>query len=454
MENALTRPKLPFWRMMMYSAGNMSSQFLQWAFNMYIVYYYCGGDKKLLPITVVSTALFIGRFIDGPLEPVVGYWSDRTRTRWGRRIPFVMFGGLPMCIFFLLMWYPPFQPNTFAMGAWLIVTQTCFWLCITVVFCPYLALLGEVVQTSKERVVISQLMQVFLLIATGIVMVLPKFFEPIRAHREMFAIVAVIGLMSIYSVVIGVPEKKYCGEHDEEHYGIGQALKWTFTNKAFLYFVISSIFMLLGFQTVMSSLMFVITILLKMPEGYLPVLFGVIVVSVAVSFIIIQKMSIKYTKKFVYSLGIGMMAAVLPLMYVLGEKTIFGLPVLPIAYVFFFLAGFPIAVLMCLGLPILADIADYDAKVYGKRREAIFFGAQGIVQKYAIALTFPIQGFLFNTFGYELSGNMGLRLMGPVTGVFVFVGLIIFLFYPLDERKMEIVDVPAARFTRKLLRRK
>ena len=183
-----------------------------------------------------------------------------------------------------------------------------------------------------------------------------------------------------------------------------------------------------------------------------------------VSFVIIIKLAHKYTKKFVYSLGNGMMALILPLMYLLDKIPlhwitvhVFGASVrLPVTwgYIVFFLTGFPVAVLMCISLPILADIADYDAKLHGKRREAIFFGAQGFLQKYAIALTFLIQGFLFGRYGFSQEHNMGVKLLGPVTGFFVLIGLLIFLFYPLNERTMELDDTPAARFTRALFKRK
>lgn len=452
------------WRGVMYAMGNMSSQLLQWTFGMFLTYYYCSKDvpgyPPLLSIGIVSTALFVGRFVDGFLEPIVGYWSDRTNTRWGRRIPFIALGGLPMCVFFLLMWFPPFGPNTLGTALWLIITQTCFWLCITIVFCPYLALLGEIVRTSQERVFLSQLMQIFLMVGTGIVMALPAMMSPVRAHPELFVIVALLGFVTIYSTVIGIPEKKYCGEHDQEHYSMIDALKWTFTNRAFLIFVVSSLFNLLGFQTVMNGLMFVITVLLKLPESYLPLLFGIIFVSVGISFVVINKLTARTSKKFVYGLGMGLMALVLPLMYLLDSIPIYWTTLhmgsaavkLPLTwgYGVFFLTGFPVAVLMCMGLPIIADIADYDAKIHGKRREAIFYGSQGFLQKYAIALTFLIQGFLFDTFGFDQISNMGVKLLGPVTGYFVLVGFLIFLFYPLDEKTLTMTSDRIPR-TQKLL---
>jgi len=440
----------------MYSAGNMSSQFLQWAFVTYLVYYYSPPDEanRLLPVGITTAVVAIGRFLDGFLEPLTGYWSDRANTRWGRRIPFIMFGGLPMCVFFMLLWYPPFEPNSFGMIAWLTVISTLFWFCITLVFCPYLALLAEIAQTSRDRILISQLMQVFLFVATGLVMYLPSVFEPIRENPQMFLLIGLLGLVSIYMPVIGIPEKKYTlRKQEEEAYSLIEALKWTFTNRAFLVYVISSIFLMMGFQTIMNGIMYIVTVLLGRPESDLIFFFGIILVSTMICFFITMKLSEKYTKKFVYSLCILIMGLVLPFAFFLGNDTFLGISTYHFGCVIFFFLGFPVAGIVSLGLPIIADIADYDEKITGRRREAIFYGAQGILQKYTIALTYVLQGFLFSRYGYTPGNHLGIQLLGPVTGAFVVIGFFIFLFYPLDEKTTTLEHTPASKLISKILKK-
>lgn len=436
---------LPLSRSISYSFGNMSSQLLQWAVAMYLMDFYGSPDvsKRLLPIKLVTFILGIGRVLDAPLEPIVGYWSDqRTKTRWGRRIPYLLFFGLPMCLFFALMWYPPFKPGTTAMAGWLVFTNTGFFLLITLVFCPYLALLSEVSITSKGRIFVNQLMQLFLFLGTGVVMILPAIFSPVNDHPEMFLIIAALGLISIYVPVFTINENKLTRKKDdEESYGLVEALLWTFKNKAFVMYVIASVFFWVGFQVVMNGLKFIVNVLLGKPDSFLPVLFGMTLISIIISFVIINILSTKISKKVIYLGSNILMAAIIPLEYLLKMENIFGLPTLPVAMVIFFLLGVPMAGILSAGMPILADIADYDAKLTGRRREAIFYGAQGILNKLSIALSFWVSGFLFDRFGYTVDNPLGIQLLGPVTGGIIFIGCIIFIFYPLNEKTLELEPV-------------
>ena len=95
--------------------------------------------------------------------------------------------------------------------------------------------------------------------------------------------------------------------------------------------------------------------------------------------------------------------------------------------------SFPIATRFVLPRAIFADVVDEDEKLTGYRREAMYNGMEGIVSKTAAALVPLITTQLFRAFGAEPGHNLGVLLVGPVAGVFVFLGLIAFLRYPLRD---------------------
>jgi len=75
--------------------------------NVSLLFFYT--DVKRLPPQWSATALTLYAIYNAVNNPLIGYFSDRTNTRWGRRLPYLWLGTLPMTIIFGLLWLAPFM---------------------------------------------------------------------------------------------------------------------------------------------------------------------------------------------------------------------------------------------------------------------------------------------------------------------------------------------------------
>ncbi|MGD8240068.1 MAG: MFS transporter, partial [Armatimonadota bacterium] len=99
-----------------------------------------------------AAAMVVGRVVDAVADPLVGFWSDRVRTRWGRRKPFILLGAPLLALTFVLIWTPPTPTQSLLNGVYLAVIASVFLFAFTVVVCPYLAMLPEIAADPTERV--------------------------------------------------------------------------------------------------------------------------------------------------------------------------------------------------------------------------------------------------------------------------------------------------------------
>ncbi len=454
MGNIEAHEKLSVFQRITYGMGNLGGNFINLTFSMWVFKRYCppeGEGATLIPILWLSYALMAGRVVDAIADPLIGFWSDRTRTRWGRRIPFMAVGGLPLCVIFMLIWTPPisiFPANSIPLFVYLCAIMGALWFLFTVVLCPYLALMPEVAVSSEDRVNLSVYQSVFLMVSSGVAMIGAPFIVESYGFVTMGIIFGGLALIGLYAPVFTVKEK-YTPKNRNDDYGIFTALKWSFSNKPFLVYISSNIFCQIGLNAIIMSMAYIVTILLGKPDSYVGIIMaGTGVVSV-ISFFAMNSLSGKIDKAKIYRTGILTMAILLPSLWVFGRFDVslnlaflgidYVVSELVIAFAVITLTGFPVAALMLLPSPILSDIIDIDELKTGERREAMYFGAQGLLQKAGVGLSGAMMGALFNKFGYSPDNHLGLDLLGPVAGGLVLIGYIIFLWYPLNDKKMNRV---------------
>lgn len=137
-----------------YAIGNMPYSVKDAAFIHFVVFYYT--QVQGLSGTLAGLAMFIALCADAVTDPIVGSWSDGVRTRWGRRHPLILGGGLPMSLLFIALFAPPAGLGQLGIFAWLTAVAVLLRTFLTINFIPFQAMGAELSQDYDERTVIAK----------------------------------------------------------------------------------------------------------------------------------------------------------------------------------------------------------------------------------------------------------------------------------------------------------
>ena len=141
-------PPLPIGRIVGYGIGDFGFNFYWLPLQLFLAYYYT--DVLGLSSRVAGLIIFACLTWDGIVDPLIGIIANRTRTRWGKYRPYLLYGAVPLAASFALMFMPvPFKDS--ALIAYALATQILFRTLYGVVNIPYGALMAQMTRSSLER---------------------------------------------------------------------------------------------------------------------------------------------------------------------------------------------------------------------------------------------------------------------------------------------------------------
>ena len=136
---------------LLYSSGIVSHALKEAAIGVFVLFYY----KQVLGLSGTLTGLAVGISIiwDGVSDPLIGAWSDRLRSRIGRRHPLMIAAVIPMAAGFIMLYGPPdnMLSDQVDLFAWLLISLLLVRTALTFFMVPYLALGAEITDDYHER---------------------------------------------------------------------------------------------------------------------------------------------------------------------------------------------------------------------------------------------------------------------------------------------------------------
>ncbi|HXF51006.1 MAG TPA: MFS transporter [Dehalococcoidia bacterium] len=432
-------PPLSLPRRLLFASGSFGANVTFQTLATWLLFFYAPSDsdrETLVPIGAVGVILLIGRIIEAVDDPLIGYWSDVFRSRWGRRLPFILFGSPVLALTFFLLWVPPVGHESLWNALWLFVVLEAFFFANTVVGGPYEALLPEVARSSQERISLSALKVYFGAAGAGVVFLAGGVLVSRAGFGTMGAVMALLALASRLAPVAALWGRPSTGEEPERP-GFVYALRETLRNDQFVAYMPAFV-LFTAAQTMLTQLFpYFVDVVLRDVAIDLPFtahrledtgekvsfVTALFFVPLLASVTLMSRVARAKGKRWTY--GVSMLATGLgfPLMFFVGF-----IPGVPNLVETLFLLGLaaPMAALFVFPNALLADITDYDEQRTGMRREAIYYGAQATLQKAGLGLAAGVFGGLLDLFGKTADDPLGIRLVGPAAGALTLAGWYVF----------------------------
>jgi glycoside/pentoside/hexuronide:cation symporter, GPH family len=413
-----------------------------------------------IPAGWAGSILMVSKIWDAVNDPIVGVLTDKTRSkRWGRRLPWLLYGAIPFGLFSFLLWIvPDFGGTNSSTKVWML-----FWYYVivgaisqvfyTVVNLPYTAMTPELTQDYDERTQLNSYRFAFSIGGSIFSLILAKIIFQIVPESQgalqylwLAALTAIISVLALYWCVYGIRKRALAFEakriqvSSEETIPLIQQFKIALSNRPFLFVIGIYLCSWLAVQVTASIIPYFAVNRMGLKQADVPtVLIGVQGTALLMLFVW-SRLSKKLGKKAVYFMGMSLWIIAQFGLYFLEPGQI------GLMYLLAVMAGVGVSTAYLIPWSMVPDVIELDELQTGQRREGVFYGFMVLLQKFGLALGLFLVGISLQSAGFkEAVAGMPLpsqppsavdaiRLaIGPLPTVSLILGLVLTYFYPITK---------------------
>lgn len=415
-------------------------------------------DVAGLEAGLAAGVLLIGKIWDAVNDPMVGVLSDRTQNRrWGRRLPWMLYGAIPFGISFFLQWLVPGFSSNASTNQWglfwyYVLVGILFNTFFTAVNLPYTALTPELTQDYNERTTLNSFRFAFSIggsiISVIFVGIIAGVFPNNRQLQYLIvgAACGVIAISTLYWCIWGIKNRVLTVERrmpvTEQPVTIPfvEQLKIAFRNRPFLYVIGIYLCSWLALQITASIIPYFVLRWMRQPEPTIAWVILAVQGTALLMLFVWSAVSKRVGKKAVYFMGMSLWIIAQAGLFLLQPGQVF------LMYVLAVMAGFGVSTAYLIPWSMLPDVIELDELQTGQRREGIFYSFVVLLQKVALAIAISLVLKSLDWAGYvkptleNAAPNQpdavlfAIRVaIGPLPTIALIMGMILAYFYPITR---------------------
>ena len=446
---------IPFGKLAAFGTPAVGAGYMYLFLSLYVMKF--STDVLLIAPVVMGLIFSVSRIWDAVSDPFVGYLSDRTVTRLGRRRIWLLASVIPISVTFYMVFAPPLGLTGRQLDWWMAISIIGFYSSMTLFFVPHMALGAEMTDDYHERNKLfgarhfAYALGSILSLASMQLLIVAEFGKEtdVRALAEELALlaVAIMSVFLIFAVVRLKERPEFQGRMTSAPFS---AFKDVWQNNHARLFIVVQFIENVGSAAIAALTLYVMQYVVGAPHlAVLVILTYFIPSSLSVPLWIPLAKKFGKIKMWVISMiGTGASFGAFCLLPFIDSIDIR----IAISFVFAFFAGLAAGCGGMIGPSVQSDIVDYDELVSGERKEGSYFAAWNFVQKSAVGVMLLLTGFVLQFSGFVPNAAQTLEVKIAIVGLYgffplvcYFVGAFMFAKFRLDEaacieirRKLEI----------------
>lgn len=396
-------------------------------------------DTVYLAPALAGIAVMTAKVWDAVTDPLVGYLSDNTRSRFGRRRPYLLFGAVPFGFSLYLFFTAPQLSSQTALFYWALFILCLVNTAMTLVNIPYSALTPELSRDYHEQTSLNSYRFFCAGIGTmlGAVMVMPivAAFDSKRAGFS--AAGAVIGTIITISTLITFFSVKEPAEDirqtTAEHIPFLSVYRAVFKNYAYMILLVVFVLHITAINFLQGMIVYYLKYIYR-AEAFSTTIMGLLLLAALVSIPIAAYVSRLLGKDFLYRAGLGILCLASLSIFFVGH--LIGLTGLSVLFAF---AGIGVGFAFATPWAMLPDAIAWDQNTV--HNEGCYYGVWTFASKLGQAVSTGVSGFILSAAGYRADAVQSaetlfaIRLIGgPIAAILCFLGLMLIHLYPVYKK--------------------